>query len=150
MAVVNIILKKTGNWILLIYALWWMEVQYTAWSILVKKIKAKCEQLSRSYLQFTGNRGFCESCWLTCWNAISKNQTAETIQNKWPDFSNKDTVKNKMRDREEIYIPRKTPELYQTIVIYESYLSMDLKQINAIIISGILREKNVLICQYQE
>ena len=55
-----------------------------------------------------------------------------------------------MRDREEIYIPRKTPELYQTIVIYESYLSMDLKQINAIIISGILREKNVLICQYQE
>ena len=55
-----------------------------------------------------------------------------------------------MKDREEIYIPRKTPELYQTIVIYESYLSMDLKQINAIILSSILREKNALICQYQE
>ena len=48
-----------------------------------------------------------------------------------------------MRDREEIYIARKTFELYQTIVIYESYLNVDLKQINAIIISSILRGKNV-------
>ena len=65
----------------------------------------------------------------------------QTIQNKRPDFFNKDTVKNKMRDREEIYIAWKTSKLYQTIVIYESYLNMDLKQKNAIIISGILREK---------
>lgn len=54
---------------------------------------------------------------------------------------NKDTVKNKMRDREEIYIARKTSELYQAIVIYESYLNTDLKQINEITISGILKEK---------
>ena len=116
--------KITGNWMLLIYPLWWMEVQYTAWCILVKKIEAICEQLSRSYHQFTANRGFCESCWLTHWNAISKNQPVQTIPNKRPDFFNKDTVKNKMRDREEIYIAWKTSKFYQTIVIYECYLNM--------------------------
>ena len=51
-------------------------------------------------------------------------QSAKSIQNKWPGFL-KEIVRNKIRDGEETYIAKETSELYQPVVMRESYLNVD-------------------------
>lgn len=114
-----------------------MQVQYIIWSILIKKLKlnlissphlTNLQEMEGSVEHVDGHIGM----------QSAKSRLCETIQNKWPGFLNKETVKNKIRDGEETSTARETSELQQTIITYESYLNTDLKQI---MISDILRRK---------